>query len=216
MVNTALAYELKANRPPDDLRTMAVLKCKSCDATGKIPVISFGNNPHLIEQAFLRAGWECDVHKEAKNFCPSCTTKRSKKKEKENVTMPTRLVGSPSGIRILGSLSPREVNESLKSVKDLTAVHRFDLRNILDASFDDAKGAYIDTMTDHLISEKLGIPRAVVVEFREMAYGPLKEDPLITALRMDIDRVMTNISGLQSVAARLTERLDEITKKNGL
>ena len=87
---------------------------------------------------------------------------------------------------------------------------------MLDHSFDDKAGRYLDGANDHLFSEKTGIPRAVVIEFRELMFGPLKEDPLITGFRDQLDAVKKQMAALQSSIGKMELQIGEISKKNGM
>lgn len=222
MASTVLAYEIGPLNAPDDMRSSAILKCAGCDVKGKLPIMGFGNNPEKIEKAFVRLGWRCDVHKASGNFCPKCMKEKAVRAEaaarrkdeqcKEEQQVELRaFTRTPASATIS---TPRVVE--IKSLRELTPEQKFRLRQELDQSFDDSAGCYLDGRTDHTVSEKLGIPRAIVIEFRELMYGPLKEDPLITTLRNGLAEAKKAMASIQSDVAKMELLLAEVAKKNGL
>lgn len=220
MANTTLAYEIRPLNPPEDMRPAATLQCAGCDVKGKLPIMGFGNNPEKIQQAFIRLGWRCDVHKASGNFCPKCmkekavraeaAAKRNDEQRKEEKQVELRAF---TRTPVSTASSPQMVE--VRSLRDLTPDQKFKLRQSLDHSFDDSSGRYIDGHTDHTVSERLGIPRAIVIEFRELMYGPLKEDPLVTNLRDQLSEAKKALAGIQSDVAKMELLLAEVAKKNG-
>lgn len=213
MAQTALAYELRPLNPPVDMRTAAAITCSGCGAIGKVPILGFGNNPDKIERAFIRMSWRCDVHKPAECLCPKCMREKAIRAKNDTSTPkepPVAIALSP----FRAASSPRVVE--VKGIRDLTPEQKFTLRQLLDHSFDDKAGRYLDGANDHLFSEKTGIPRAVVVEFRELMFGPLKEDPLITGFRDQLDAVKKQMALLQSSIGKMELQISEIAKKNGM
>lgn len=64
---------------------------------------------------------------------------------------------------------------------------------ILDDFFDEKAGAYKMGKTDESIARDLGVSVAIVSAIREEAYGPLKEDPRVAAIRQEIERLRVDI-----------------------
>lgn len=81
-------------------------------------------------------------------------------------------------------------------VRDLTPEERAKVRRELDAHFDDSVGMYLGGENDQRIGERLGLPWAAVAQMREAAYGPIRTDPEVEAMR----------AAVKAVSAALEER----------
>lgn len=95
---------------------------------------------------------------------------------------------------------------TVTTVRAATPDERMRVRHKLDAVFDDAKGMYLDGYTDQRLAEELTLPRKIVEQIREAAYGPIRTDP-------DIDQLRTDIAELMAKAAGLANRLAEVEKR---
>lgn len=222
----SLAYSLGAKDPAaGDMRTFASIKCPKCGRLGSLNVSGFGNNPNLIERGFIRMGWDCNVHKPGQCLCPICVKQREIRAAGESPKAPAPKPASVPGlldsIRIgAGTRSQpvpsTPVGDKPMSLRDLPAAQKTTLRTALESYFDPDKGAYTDGMNDHRVSEELGIPRVLVIEFRETFYGELKEDPEIKTFRQQMEDAKKVMANLQSTMQRMEVKLAELLKKNGL
>lgn len=226
---TALAYRLASFDPPRDMRSSAHLNCATCTNVGKLPIVAMGNNPEKIEKMFIRSGWDANIHKAHLNFCPTCVRRREIEAkarlpvqvgrvfqddgEKIATVDLTRAPGLMDSLKAGVRSSPKEDKMTLKT---LSPEHKAALRRELDANFDDTTGQYLPNVTDHTISEKLGIPRAVVIEFREAGYGELKEDPELSSLRLNIADAKKILGNMQSTLEKLTDRVAAYGRKIGM
>ena len=70
------------------------------------------------------------------------------------------------------------------------------IRQYLDGHFDDSNGCYLDGASDQSGGQELGVPWAWVQDLREVAYGPLRENPVLTSLRHDVTTVAADIAAL--------------------
>lgn len=93
-------------------------------------------------------------------------------------------------------------------IREATNDQRVLIRNLLDKHFDDAVGTYLDSMSDAAIAEKAGVPRVVVERIREAAYGPIKVDPEIQAIRTELAALKAAAEKLMATVADLSARLD--------
>lgn len=215
-----LSYELAPLSPPTDLRTSAVLKCASCGATQKIPIMAWGNNPEKIIQAYIRLGWTADQHRAKDCLCPKCVRLRvAKAAIKPAATegeKPMEFPRAKTTETLSRNLSMLSKTTHISSVRDMTPDQKTALRLRLEKSFDDSTGRYLDNQSDHLISEEMRIPRAVVIEYRELMFGPLKEDPEIGELRSVISDLKNGLADIQSRLNKAELRLNEVSKRNGL
>lgn len=220
--NTPLAWDLRPFDPPRDVRASAHLKCGYCPEVGKILISGFGHNPEKIAKYFTRLGWEVDQHNQARCFCKKCVANRKIRAQEEAEERRKKSVAdgllaaqrkqalSPPQERVMNG--PRaEVG-----IKSLSPEQKAALRRELDATFDDSVGRYLEGNSDHAISEKLNIPRAIVGEFRENFYGELKDDPELAAIRAGIEDGRKFLRNFEASLDRLEARVNEYAKKVGL
>lgn len=100
--------------------------------------------------------------------------------------------------------------------REASSEQRVLIRSMLDKHFDDAVGSYLDGLSDQRIAEKTGVPRIVVERIREAAYGPIKVDGEIQAMRAEIATIKDEIvqvektlDSLKSKTAALSSRLEK-------
>lgn len=222
-----LAYRLASFDPPRDMRSTAHLPCATCPVIGKLPIVSMGNNPEAINKMFGRLGWDANVWKHAENWCPACVRRREAEAKARlpldaasrvltDVPAATTPRGLKDAIRMGSGVRHSSPKEDKVTLKSLSADQKASLRRELDASFDDTTGQYLSGTTDHTISEKLDIPRAIVIEFRELTYGELKEDPELSALRAGFEEMKKFAANFQSSLAKYEERLAAYARKIGM
>lgn len=217
--NRPLAYRMGPFDPAHgDMRNAAHLTCEDCGTVGKLPVVHMGNNPEWIEKMFIRLNWDADVHKPKQCFCPKCVRLRKIRKDIE-VPQPARppkaLVHVAQHFG-LGSGTRSTPKENDVTMKDLTPAQKTALRNELGGTFDEGAGRYLEGNSDHLVSEKTGVPRAVVVEFREAFFGPLQEDPEIAAFKQQLAEAHKFAKNFEVSLKRLDDLAAKISRKVGL
>jgi hypothetical protein len=222
MSNTPLAWTLRAFDPPRDMRTAAHLKCGSCPEVGKLVISGMGHNPEKISQLFTRLGWDIDQHNAARCYCKKCVTNRKIRAQAE-AAEEQRKAPAPGLIAAQRrqALSPPQEKKMTGpraevGIKALTADQKTALRNELGGTFDEALGRYLEGNSDRAISEKLSIPMAIVIEFRENFYGELRDDPEIGAFRLQIEDCRKVLRNLENSIDRMEEKLKELCKKAGL
>lgn len=219
----ATSYRIGTWAPPGDMRPTAISRCAKCGNEGRLIIAGVGNNPHKIEKFYIRLGWDYDVFSPGNCICPKCVRQREIRATEE-VTRP-RPVSAPPGLRtaqIAQALNPqkelpmRSSSKEEVGIKSLSPEQKAKLRGELDSTFDDSVGRYLDGNSDHKISEKLGIARATVQEFRENFYGELQDDPEISAFRQQLEDAKRVVSNIQASVAKMELKLDEISRKVGL
>ena len=119
--------------------------------------------PAFAEKAARRLGWQAWALSKTKTFCPKCLQQKPK-------------TDTDSELRKVVTMPP-----TLVLPKEPTPDQRLAVRNMLDKSFDDKAGMYLDGMTDQVIAERAGVPRVIVERIREVGYGPIKVDPALVA-----------------------------------
>jgi len=94
------------------------------------------------------------------------------------------------------------------------------IRELLEGHFDVDKGYYLHSYSDQRIGADLNIPWAAVAYIRDLMYGPLKSDPEINAIRIEIqgerEELAKSLDRLAKTDARLKQledRLDKVSKR---
>lgn len=185
----------------------AVIECAGCCAVGR-HWISGGRNysSQHAGKAFQKLGWGLGT----RPSCPACEIVKSNKARRDE-PMSTK----PALTIAAGAPRPLSPDEKRK------------VREILDGTFDEQKGFYLDGQSDQTIGIKLGIPWASIREFREFAYGPLKGNEETHGLRADIETLISDVERARVAseqssrdaldqAAKLIERLNRLEAKMGL
>ena len=91
-------------------------------------------------------------------------------------------------------------------VREPTAEHRLRIRRALDEHFDDAKGCYLDGMTDQRLGDNLKVPWKWIEQIREAAYGPIRTDPEIEAVRGEIVAIKAALAKAEQRLAAVEAR----------
>jgi hypothetical protein len=154
----------------------------SCGATHEQPLNRGGLNPEAIAKRAALAGWKADAFHASVATCPTCQAKDRR--------------GEKPGEKPIMSTGMREP----------TPQERVKIRNVLDTYFDDAAGCWLDDFSDQKAGEQIGVPWAMVTRIREAAYGPIRVDPELVAMRNDHKRVMEQ-------ADKLAREMEKITKE---
>jgi hypothetical protein len=102
-----------------------------------------------------------------------------------------------------------------KQATKLTTAQRLRIRSLLDKHFDDEAGCYLDGYSDQRIGAEVDVPWALVTKVREAAYGPIRVDPEIAALRAEIAQARRQVEALNAIVTALQARLTDIEKKRG-
>lgn len=221
-----LAYDLGRLDPPHDMRTAAVLKCYDCPTTGKVMIAGKGNNPEWIGQQFVRLGWDCDPFHRSRNWCPKCVNQRKVRAHAEAEalpkprvlpTLPAVVQNAPKHFEPLVSGTRSSAKgDQVTDVRALKNEQKGLLRTAIEAYFDPDTGRFSEGWSDHRISEETNIPRKVVIEFREMFYGELLEDPEIKAFKATYDDAKKVMGNLQSSLQKMEIKLEALLKKHGV
>ena len=179
-------FETKMVLKNGAMREVAQFVCVECGDRGEVDT---GGSlaPGVIQTKAARLGWKLDARKSGRTYCPKCAGPRKKAETaKPEATLPTPPI----------------------PIRDATNDQRVLIRNLLDKHFDDAVGTYLDGMCDATVAEKASVPRVVVERIREAAYGPIKVDPEIQAIRTELAAVKAAAEKLAATVADLTARLD--------
>lgn len=96
------------------------------------------------------------------------------------------------------------------TVSSLASTQRVKIRGFLDRHFDDSIGCYLDGMSDQRIAETLDVPRILVEQMREAAYGPIRISPEVMEMRAELDALLQEMSAMRDKAGKLEQRLAKV------
>lgn len=214
-------------RPLDDLgfvtssvmtegrfRPTATFTCKCGDTLTLTEAPGRKLNPEFVAKRARAAGWEADGWRTSVTRCPTCQVKsRSGESPGEKVIrMPL-----PEQPKLPATIPTVAADEQ---PREPTSKQRLAIRTKLDACFDDEAGCYLDGQSDQKIGEELKLPWSWVAKVREAAYGPIRVDAEvvalrgeITSLRADQKKLAEELKKLDGRIADLTGKLDGIEKK---
>lgn len=174
------------------------VRCSKCET---VEELRQGQNtdttdPNLLSKRMKSKGWEFHPYNKRACVCPVC--------QKENSEMPKpTLVANSDPQVVLAQQTPRTI----------TGEERYKVRHLLDQHFDDKMGAYIDGYSDQRIGTELEIPWKLVFDIREAAYGPIREDPRIAAVRQDMARLERQMSELTKGMTELRSKIAALGAK---
>lgn len=99
------------------------------------------------------------------------------------------------------------------TVRPLTAEERAKVRGFLERYFDEERGYYLEGQSDETIGRKAEVPFAAVTALREAAYGPLKGDPELIALKEVLAQQRKELDALLEKAGRLEQSIATTERK---
>jgi|SRR5215469_2165411 len=168
--------------------------CINCGKTKRI-FWKKGDEPTEIARKWRDLGWDFDPYNAKCVVCPD-----HKRKPAAETTMQSTTANANANAN---------VSQMKTTPKVLTSADKGRIRHLLDLHFDDDNGRYIDEYTDQRIGSDLDIPWAMIKEFREAAYGPIREDERFDQLRKEIMAVEERFVGELN---RLRAKLDDLEK----
>lgn len=144
-----------------------------------------GLAPALIERRFNNKGWEVGKN-EKHDFCPACVEQqRTERRQRRN----RNAVNVLESVKNVIPLTPREtppqpqerqdVQATAESPRDMSKIERRAIHAKLDEVYKDEETGYRDSWSDAAVARDLKVPVAWVVDERERAFGPVKDNPEI-------------------------------------
>lgn len=174
-------------------RPVARFICNGCGATADLSMNSGnGVNPEAMAKIIRDRGWSADPFRRSVSYCPACRV-RPKNDPNSELKKVIPMAKAP---------------EPVAAIREATPQQRTTIRNYLDKHFDDAAGTYLDGMSDQKIAEAVNVPRMIVERMRDTAYGPIKVDPEIQAIRTELATIKAQADKLAAAVVDLTARLD--------
>jgi hypothetical protein len=188
------------------LRTLARFTCEQCQATTEEFVASGQPlDPEGLAKRAARKGWLAEARSRGRTLCPRCKANKPKNDPDSEIKKVKQMTVTP--------IKP------IAEVREPTTDQRVQIRNLLDKHFDDAKGKYLDGMSDQKVAEAANVPRAIVERMRETAYGPIRVDPevaaiqaLVAELGKQVDAAAEEHTKLRARQVALEERLGRLEK----
>lgn len=205
MAQSPYAYELVAFKEGDKFMPHARVECAKCGAHTTRRLTKTNMPPDVVAKFFKREGWDMDFKKRPSVRCPACQKSQNAKGEKPNKET---------------SMSVAPVNAQ---PRELTADERLRVRSLLDKTFDDAKGLYLDGYSDQRVGTEANVPWLNVRKMREAAYGPLKAVPELDALVAEqraiatkITEITGSLTAIQAQSNDLAKRIAGVASKMGV
>ena len=194
-------------------QSSAQFNCADCDEFIRVAVPAGKLNPEAIATRAKYQGWDADPWRSNRNKCPRCKAPRKRegiesvmKKSPEVIvplksvaaTNPASALGVSVGLPATSAMGPAVEAASTPTLRALTPDQKQRVRALLDKHFDDAKGLYLDSMSDQKIAEALNVPRANVVYIREVGYGPIRISAAAVKLREDADAFLAKFDAAEA------------------
>ncbi|MFM2150274.1 MAG: hypothetical protein RLZZ187_2580 [Pseudomonadota bacterium] len=98
-------------------------------------------------------------------------------------------------------------------LREPTQQERIKIRQVLDQHFDDEAGCWLNGYSDQKAGEEIGLPWAMVTRIREAAYGPIRVDPEVAALRAELVQIGRELASVTEKHIAAQKRLDALTAK---
>jgi hypothetical protein len=169
-----LGFEVVSTPYGDGVRTALRFQCVECGAVLDVPKLKNTTNPEDGAARARAKGWGADAWRKNRCFCPACVNAEraandpDSELKKKVVSMAQPVATPPPAVAL---------------VREITADQKQRIRALLDKHFDDAVGVYLDDQSDKTVAEAAGVPRIIVENIREAAYGPIRITAEIQAMR---------------------------------
>lgn len=201
-----LSYEILQIRETGGPRTIARIWCAACGGTLDL-TLTANRHADNVERRAKAKGWDCDKNRASRTICPAC---KAAPPARIKPTMPVASKAYRSATAAKSAVPTVNMEPPMTAitpaVRPATPDERMRIRHKLDGVFDDAKGMYLDGYSDQRVAEELKLPRKMIEQIREAAYGPIRTDP-------EIEQLRTDIVALIAMASTLTNRLAEVEKR---
>jgi hypothetical protein len=217
---TPAAYESTTVFEEGAYQTYIITHCIECGQETRVHWNTGGADPAFVERKLRGLGWRFDAYKPKNCVCPECVKGRRE---------PTSLAGAiynisrgepmPKSTTPTNSYTPPTTDTGvLTAVANLTAAGHYDrtltshekakVRAIFDGHFDDQLGRYLDNYDDKKVGLETDLPWALVAEYRELAYGPIKADPAIEAFTKELAIMQEELKALSNAIEAMRARFE--------
>lgn len=165
-------------------------------------------NPEFVAKRARDAGWDADGWRASVTRCPACKTKN-----RAGETPGEKVIPMPEAPKVAAATPAAAPATAADVPREPTPKQRLAIRTKLDACFDDDAGCYLDGYSDQKIGEELNLPWSWVAKVREAAYGPIRVDAEVLALRAEIAALREEAKKLDGRIGALSGRIDALEKK---
>jgi hypothetical protein len=187
-----LAFKTGSVMEAGAFRRTATFACRCGQTLRLLEAAGRKLNPEHVAKRARAAGWQADGWRASITQCPACQAKDRG--------------GESPGEKVIRMPEAQEPAPMPPATREPTPKQRLAIRAKLDANFDDDAGCYLDGQSDQKIGEELNIPWSWVARIREAAYGPIRVDPEVAALRAEL-------AGLRAEQKKLDERIGGVASR---
>jgi len=191
ILNATPSYDTATEFTDGAYHTIVTAHCIECGGEGRLHWNTGGNHPDFVARKYRGMGWQFDAYRPRKCVCPECVTGKKSpagapatQEEPDDMAKSNSYTPPTTDTAVLRAAQTMMEGEDITG-RALTANEKARVRRLLDSHFDDQLGRYIDNYDDERVSKETNIPRAFVSEYRELAYGPLKADPAVEAVKAE-------------------------------
>jgi hypothetical protein len=204
-----LSYEILQIRETGGPRTIARIWCAACGSTLDL-TLTANRHADNVERRAKAKGWDCDKNRANRTICPDCKAAPPARIKPAMPVVPKACRSATAVKPAIPAIPTANMEPPMTTitpaVRPATPDEGMRIRHKLDGVFDDAKGMYLDGFSDQRVAEELKLPRKMIEQIREAAYGPIRTDP-------EIEQLRTDIVALIAMASTLTNRLAEVEKR---
>lgn len=202
MTARPLAYDLAAVIRGGRSVRVTRWNCDSCMARHERVITSKTPPPHeAVVKWAIRDGWRVDPYRRSAVRCPACLHGST-----------THSISNESTAKVIAMTQPAS-KPAPAGLRDPTQAERLKIRAMLDKSFDDGAGCWLEGYSDQKAGEEIGVPWALVTRIREAAYGPIRVDPEVAGIRAEIKRLSDEATRIVAAVADLTKRAEALAAK---
>jgi hypothetical protein len=95
-------------------------------------------------------------------------------------------------------------------VRNATITDKRRINKFLMDHYDDGRGRYVDTWTDHTAAAHLHVPRKWVEDIRSEMFGPLAENTDMERVRSELGQLKAKVSGVYDEGLALSVRAESV------
>jgi hypothetical protein len=197
----ALGFE-KGSVQADGGRFVPIARftCNDCGTTLDVRIPYGPMNPETMAKKAVKQGWLAHPNRASDARCPACQAARALRAHGD---------AAPS-TQPLTEEAPVAANTNPPAERNPSGAQRLQIRQKLDAVFDDDAGCYLDGYSDQKIGGELNLPWSWVATIREAAYGPIRVDPEVAGMRAEVTALKTE---LEALSKEFLGKRDALIKK---
>lgn len=210
MTANTYGFDIVGEKVGDHHKSLARFTCTGCGATQDEVIKSgFPLAPEMLAKGARQRGWDADQSHRNRTLCPRC------KQNKEPNDPDSELKKMIAKQKANGTNGHHE--HRLVPIHNPTSEQRAAIRTLLDKHFDADDGYYLGEWSDQKIAEHLNLPRVIIENLRDLAYGPIKITPEQMAVRNEVAAIKAEIEALRSEHKALSDQLvadcDKLSQK---